>query len=312
MAFLLRFFSECSSSLIDVCSDPLPHLKQHAVALSQMSSLVCYSACALAAKQLGQMKDPVKPQWTHGQSLLYRSLVDSNLSFLCYGTKYYEKAMQLLVKPPSHSHSTSQPSTSCLSQTDQIDGSATEFRLLALCLLSQYEELSASFSTWTGHLNSIDKILQPVLKGTITLETSIFITYPANSLESIFWYFTVHDVINACTSVSIPTYPQKCLTPYFNIPVISQTPPRLDTQDFILWRKMGLPLTTNGQLELEVLIQPRSEEILFKALIRLLFLLLHTNLTDPLQWTLLNEQFNSWYNILPTTFHCPIPWPSSE
>ena len=64
--------------------------------LAKVYPLIKYSACAVAAKQLGQRKSPLSAVGvTSGQKRVVETLLTGRLDFLWYGAKYYGRAIQL-------------------------------------------------------------------------------------------------------------------------------------------------------------------------------------------------------------------------
>jgi len=160
--FFLRYFAEGPGLWMDVFAGQHSYFSQHVVQLAHTSTLVRYAACAVAAKQLGQMKDPIlKIRQTNCQRLMLRAFSKSRLDFLWYGAKYYEKAIQLLAKQLSHDdHSIPGLSPCCIYQTgltpvsndlsfhDEREEAASLFQIITACILCQYEDLSATMRAW--------------------------------------------------------------------------------------------------------------------------------------------------------------------
>ena len=158
VALFLRCFSEGPGRWMDVFAGQHSYFSQHVVQFAHTSTLVRYAACAVAAKQLGQINDPIsKIRQTHRQRLMFRAFSETTLDFLWYGAKYYEKAIQLLTKQLSHDdHSIPGLSPCCIYQTgltpvsndpsfhDEQEEAASVFQVIAACILCQYEDLSAT------------------------------------------------------------------------------------------------------------------------------------------------------------------------
>ncbi|RAH86776.1 hypothetical protein BO86DRAFT_73044 [Aspergillus japonicus CBS 114.51] len=300
IAFLLRYFSEGPAKFLDVCCDLRPYFSRYVVAISRQSALVRYSACALAAKQLGHMKDPeARIQRTRCQTRMLKVFAESNLDFLWYGAKYYERAIQLLARQLSHGHAaTYRLSPSSLYQTHNSNHSNANnhgidvgpLQILASCILSQYEDLSASMRAWSGHLNGVCKLLHPHLVDPIVFLSELSVPEPALALDTIFWFFALNDVLDA---------------------FVGDKPPRLDFGDHGLWRRMGLPLDDAGQLSFHQGGKQVTECIFLKSLIWLLSQVITIDMTNSTQWVRVSEQLDQWHSSLPVTFSSPVAWQST-
>ena len=215
IAFFLRYFSEGPGRWMDLGNDT-HYFSRYIVSLADMSALIRYAACALAAKQLGQVKDPESSvRQTACHRAMFKAFSESKLDFLWYGAKYYERAIQILARQISHEdRSDCHMSPACIYQSgltpqsvdysvlgDQEIAAAT-FRLLAACILCQYEDLSVTLRAWSGHLDGIYKLLRPHLSGAVELQPSHPIPQTANVVESIFWFLASNDMMDACESRS--------------------------------------------------------------------------------------------------------------
>ncbi|KAL3448292.1 hypothetical protein BJX65DRAFT_295181 [Aspergillus insuetus] len=318
IAFFLRYFSEGPGQFLDVCRDPLPYFSQHVTAIAQTSALVRYSACALAAKQLGHIKAPesrLRSRQTSCQALMLRLFADSHLDFLWYGAKYYEKALRLLtaqlsqrdcsachhhLSPSSIIYQTG-PSPQSDSDIDHHHDAANRpFQILATCMLAQYEDLSATSRAWTANMDGIFKLLLPHLSNPSLFQTAICIPHPMEGLNSAFWYFALNDVLGA---------------------FIFQNPTRLAAENLYIWRTMGLPLDNSGQLLFGFAESVPSDGIMLKLLIRMLALVVNMKLDMGLQqdpnlnlnsWTRLSNDLGQWHAMLPPTFSAPVSWPPNS
>jgi hypothetical protein len=74
---------------------------------------------------------------------------------------------------------------------------------------------------------------------------------------------------------------------------------------------MGLPLDDSGYLMPDYIHGVDAESILFKALIRLMYQLVNSDLGNLVEWNAVNAQFDRWQAILPLTFSPAISWPPS-
>ncbi|KAL4966896.1 Zn(II)2Cys6 transcription factor [Aspergillus stella-maris] len=304
IAFFLRHFSEGPGQWMDLVGER-SYFSYNAVVFAHWSPLVRYAACALGAKQLGQTRNPeLQIRQTNTQSLMMRALIDTKLGFTWYGAKYYEKAIQLLSRNISKkdlcSPATSSPnyiyglnstpkSTDHSTLADEADG--TPYQILAACILCQYEDVNATIRAWTGHLDGAFRLLRPHLTDPAVFQFSDMVPQPTRALDAIFWYLTVNDMLNAFV-------------------IRSRT--RIDPDDLVLWRTLGLPLDDYGRL---AIISPREaqlEVILFKSLIRLMCQLLNADVENSDQWLRITEEFDRWQSSVPSSFYVPITWPPAD
>ncbi|GLA26506.1 hypothetical protein AnigIFM63326_003666 [Aspergillus niger] len=302
VAFFLRCFSEGPGRWLDF-SNATSYFSRYIVTLAELSPLVRYSACALAAKQLGHVKDPESSiQQTPCHQAMSKIFADTKLNFLWYGAKYYERAIRLLARQISHDdQSNCYMSPTCIYQSgltpqsvdynshgDQEIAAAT-FRLLAACILSQYEDLSMTMRAWSGHLDGIYKLLRPYLSGTIDLKPSHPIPQPTSAVESVFWFLALNDMIDA---------------------FVSHKRTRLETNDLPVWRNLGgLPLDDSGALIIDYADDRHAEQILARALIRLLCQMVNANLKNILEWNWIHGELGRWHDLLPSSFLSPVKWP---
>ncbi|RAK94970.1 uncharacterized protein BO80DRAFT_369917, partial [Aspergillus ibericus CBS 121593] len=302
IAFFLRYFSDGPGRWMDLGTDT-QYFSRYIVTLADLSARVRYAACALAAKQLGQLKDPESSiRQTSCHRVMLKAFSDSKRDFLWYGAKYYERAIQILARPISHEdRSDCHMSPACIYQSgltpQSVDYSvlgeqeiaAATFRLLAACMLCQYADLSVTLRAWSGHLDGIYKLLRPHLSGAVELQPSHPIPQPVAVVESIFWFLAINDMMDA---------------------FVSRKHTRLNTDDLSVWRKFGgLPLDDTGTLIIHYTDERHTESILSKALIRLLCLMVNANLSNVLEWNYINGELDRWHSILPTSFLSPVSWP---
>ncbi|KNG89739.1 hypothetical protein ANOM_001999 [Aspergillus nomiae NRRL 13137] len=301
IAFFLRYFSEEPARWMDVCSDH-PYFSEQVVLLSSVCPLVRYAAVALAAKQLGYMKNPeCAIRQTRNHRFMLQAFSESSLDFLCYGAKYYDKAIQILAQHLSHEERcTSQlspygvyqtgltPQSNDLSVLGDHDSTATTLQVLAACILCQYEDLSATMRAWAGHLHGIYKLLRPYLSDTMNLPTAVHVPQPMKAMNAVFWFFALNDMLDA---------------------YVNKRNTRLDFRKIFIWRRMGLPLDDSGYLMPGYIDEAHAETILFKALIRLMCQLVNSDLGNSVEWNAINEQFDRWQAILPLSFSSGVSWP---
>ncbi|KAL4789648.1 hypothetical protein BDV19DRAFT_20712 [Aspergillus venezuelensis] len=304
IAFFLRHFSEGPGQWMDLVGGR-SYFSYNAVVLAHWSPLIRYAACALAAKQLGQTRHPeLQIRQTNTQTLMMRALIDTKLGFTWYGAKYYEKAIQLLSRKISKkdlsSPSTSSPnyiyglnstpkSTDHSTLVDEADG--FPFQILAACILCQYEDVNATIRAWTGHLDGAFRLLRPHLADPAAFRISDTIPQPVRALDAVFWYLTVNDMLNT---------------------FVIRRKTRIDPDDLVLWRTMGLPLDDYGRLATSFPRDAQLEIILFKALVRLMCQLLNADIEDSDQWLKMAEELDRWQSSVPSSFYVPITWPPAD
>lgn len=190
--------------------------------LARVSPLVKYSACAAAAKQMGQRSNPLPDaEVTFGQKCLARKLLAGGLDFLWYGAKYYERAIQMLAArimdgDDVQDEGSSFPSPSQIYwaaaspqfSTGSGAGSerASDPRLVAACILTQYEHLSATLSAWAGHMNGFVKLLRLNHPEAASVSShrrsgsaaSHVVPQGIETIRPCFWYFVANDMEESC------------------------------------------------------------------------------------------------------------------
>ncbi|KAH8703134.1 hypothetical protein BGW36DRAFT_422708 [Talaromyces proteolyticus] len=320
--FLLRHYSECIAPWMDLLYR-YEVFSRETLTLARDHPILRYAACAVAAKQLGQMRIPVSDVLRgKTQKMIALKFTQSRLGFLWYSAKYYERAIQTLVKSitPKDNQSTQNlhnhvsPSVS-LSQGDlmvQAEGEDPIVRLLGTCILIQYEHLSATGNAWAGHLTGFSKLLDLIDDGKLLEPNSMFSqVYPFTKdimeLKAGFWNFVVND---------------------FEESFVSHRRTRIDTENLSLWRNMGLVIEDDGRLttsfssnSLSATPEHARDKILSYTLIRLVCKLVDYLAPilnpDPLlphggptsvgdtnaEYIYLENQFDSWIQILSPSFH---------
>ncbi|KAJ5092885.1 hypothetical protein N7456_008746 [Penicillium angulare] len=221
ISFFLRHFAEGSGKWMDIFTNNRSYFSQHVVQLASQSQLFRYSACAIAAKQLGQMKDSTKVTNNTPQSKITASKlleVESNIHFTWYGAKYYEKAILLMAQQISQTpNSTSHLSPSDIYQStgndadDDADGlgdhgyASSLFRALSACILCAYEDLNATMRAWSGHLDGAIKLIGPLIFLPAIYPDTCGAPQASRALETAFWYSALDDMLNscACSKVSL-------------------------------------------------------------------------------------------------------------
>lgn len=209
VAFFLRHFADLGGQWMDICTGQRSYFSQYIIQLSSQSPLIRYSACAMAAKQLGQMKDLNQAtEVTRRSSISASSMLRSSIDFEWYGAKYYEKAILLMARQISHDHSIVENHLSpgeiyCSpgsdsNHLDDHETTSSAFRIIAACILSSYEELNATMRAWTSHLDGISKLFRPHLELAVDLDNFYRVPQSLRALKASFWYFALNDMLNSC------------------------------------------------------------------------------------------------------------------
>ena len=183
------------------------YFRSQVLQLAKLYPLVRYSACAVAAKQLGQRSSPLSTVGlTSGQRRVAEKLLAGGLDFLWYGAKYYGRAIllqaaRIMDEDPTRDEG-SVPSPSQIywaAASPQFTSSSGEgdrtldLRLLAACILTQYEHLSATLPAWAGHMNGFAKLLRLNHTGAHSVPQGI------EAIRPCFWYFVANDMEESCT-----------------------------------------------------------------------------------------------------------------
>lgn len=169
--------------------------------------------CALAAKQLGQssMSDAAAFR-NNAQRNAAQHLLQGNLDFQWYGVKYYDKAIKTLARQITphepqipHLSPSDTSSMNSFSQSDMMtraEGEDPIVRLLATCLLIQYENLSGNTKGWSGHLNGFTKLLALLDDGSLfhinPWSQQVFDAKSQRALRAAFWWYAINDLEESC------------------------------------------------------------------------------------------------------------------
>ncbi|CAM1505795.1 Fc.00g114320.m01.CDS01 [Cosmosporella sp. VM-42] len=333
LPFFLRHFSETMGKWMDLFDlDCFYHRDVPMLALD--SSLLMYSACAVAAKQLSKVCPPSDDRLVRSPIQQWSNSRGKDYSW--YSTKYYDAAISLLLERVSElsnrgardgssniaSHNGNHTAGSCERALEHIrdhrhanQGCSDEV-VVAATILSVYEFLSASGKTWSEHLDGIRSFIQLSDEaGFYSFQamspTSRISPIPPSLLRAAFWNFARQDFLAA---------------------LINCTKTRLDTDSPIIWRHMGLNLDVDGILipgnQSDAGTAPNSHanraDVLSNALIWLLsklanFVAMFTEATKAVDkygrlepprstehlessWASLNHDFEGWFHGLPSFF----------
>lgn len=183
--------------------------------ISKHVDLVKYALCAAAAKQMGHMEyNELVKDTTSAHSRLWDTLNVEKVDYLWYGAKYYGKAIQAMTADisiealmphgvtPGLAQWADFPPVSQGTTSSRVREATEEARLLAACVMCQYEELSASRHAWAGHLNGLYRLLH--LQKVETATTPSLTGAPSPTLshsktwQSFFWYFVHDDFQESC------------------------------------------------------------------------------------------------------------------
>jgi hypothetical protein len=173
--------------------------------------LVKHAVCAAAAKQIGHIRRsrPVsEPMHTHRRTR--SSLANQDTDYLWCGANHYGKAIRLMAAEISagafeytYTVSEEQRAGVPVSTPSATRLVATEARLMAACIMCQYEELSASHIAWARHLNGLYRLLR-LDNSEVTSPNSYQSDAPSpapshpRGFRSYFWYFVQNDFEESC------------------------------------------------------------------------------------------------------------------
>ncbi|KAJ5164812.1 uncharacterized protein N7500_006642 [Penicillium coprophilum] len=193
-AFFLRHYSEGPGLWMDLF-DLGTYFASYVPVRARANPLLKFAACAYSAKQLGRVKGTKAPMGgVCTQQAAMELWPDKDPDFAWYGAKYYEKAIQLLMKelqpdaegppPLSTPEAFGQWQASELSvDTDNprkrrrrvsdsrlSHGVHSDEVLAATAILSVYEFLDAAGPAWNRHLSGVKSLLDVAEVGMMPLE----------------------------------------------------------------------------------------------------------------------------------------------
>lgn len=209
--------------------------------------LLKYAACAYAAKQLGRVKGAkAKMGGVCSRQAVMEIWPNKDDDFIWYGAKYYEKAIQLLMKelqpdadgPPPMStpevfgqwqaaelgedaHNPRKRRRR-ISNSRLSRGVHSDEVLAATAILSVYEFLDATGPAWNRHLSGVKSLLDVAEIGIMPLEhhstdgDSPYQQFKKSRLskarKAAFWNFARQDYLAAC----------ECLQAELSIPILTE------------------------------------------------------------------------------------------
>ncbi|KAF5532865.1 hypothetical protein FMEXI_12186 [Fusarium mexicanum] len=305
LSFFLRQFADTMGNWMDLF-DMDQHYHRVIPILAWSSPLLLYSACAVAAKQL-TLVEPT-PQELKPRSHMQSWQAGSHEDFAWHSTKYYDRAISLLLTYVSNLSSGDSGEVASEQQNDN-DHDPKPCRneiIIAATILSVYEFLTASDQTWSEHLDGIRSFIrlsdelgfnfQP------TSASPILDPLPPSLLRAACWNFARQDFLAA---------------------LINGHKTRLDTENPVIWRRMGLSVSEDGRPMAhvhssspeDVCSQALRPDIISNTLVWLLSKLANyvalatdsrqqANSTRVLEatWLSLNEDFETWHQGLPSSF----------
>ncbi|KAF5573947.1 WSC domain-containing protein [Fusarium pseudoanthophilum] len=303
LSFFLRQFADTMGNWMDLF-DMDRHYHRVIPMLAWSSPLLLYSACAVAAKQLTL----VKPSLQEPQFYIHPWQTSFQKDFAWYSTKYYDRAISLLLGYVSNLSSGDSGQENALQQSKHGHNPkpcGNEI-IIAATILSVYEFLTASDQTWSEHLDGIRSFIglseelgfnfQPTSAGPV-LDPLL-----PSLLRAACWNFARQDFLAA---------------------LINGHKTRLDTENPVIWRRMGLSVTENGKpithVDSRVSEDAHSEslrpDIISNTLVWLLSKLANyvATATDSKQqptsthsleatWLSLKQEFETWHRGLPSSF----------
>ncbi|KAI9372931.1 hypothetical protein BJX61DRAFT_505132 [Aspergillus egyptiacus] len=250
VAFLLRHFSEVPGPWMDLF-DLGTYFASHVPVKALRNPLLKYATCAHAAKQLGHAQVAKRPVGGVRLSQVFPGAQKDSPSvdWRWKGAKYYEKAIQLLMKElqpdPGNPDPFGQGHGSEIGE--DIDGqrarSFTEYRLshgarsdeilAATAILSVYELLDATGGAWNRHLSGVKSLLdlaevgmRPLLRvspGDLSVQPKR--RGLSRARKATFWNFARQDYLSA---------------------FINGSRTRLNTEDLALWTEAGIQVDALG------------------------------------------------------------------
>ncbi|KAH8423628.1 Zn(II)2Cys6 transcription factor domain-containing protein [Aspergillus melleus] len=263
IAFLLRNFSEAPGLWMDLF-DLGTYFASYIPVRALTNPLLKYAACAYSAKQLGRVR---KFGSSTGDAVPIQASLDSwpdesAVDWGWYGAKYYEKAIQLLMKelqPDKGPAPLSTPEAFGQWQAAELcengdnprkrrrrytesrlsNGVHSDEILAATAILSVYELLDATGPAWSRHLSGVKSLLDVAEVGMMPLEQRPSpgeTAFPppkrpglSRARKATFWNFARQDYLAA--------FINECQT-------------RLNTEDLVLWTEAGLQIDNMGFVRL--------------------------------------------------------------
>ncbi|KAL3469974.1 hypothetical protein BJX99DRAFT_240343 [Aspergillus californicus] len=328
VTYLLRHFSEVPGPWMDLY-DLGTYFASHVPMKALRNPLLKYAACAHAAKQLGHVKTDNPPVGGVRLSQAFpKAQKDATAIDWCWkGAKYYEKAIQLLMKElqpePGHADRFGQGQGNEVIGEYQRARRYTEYRLshgsrsdeilAATAILSVYELLDATGPAWNRHLSGVKSLLdlaevgmRPLLRlspGDVSLPPKR--RGLSRARRATFWNFARQDYLSA---------------------YINGSRTRLNTEDLTLWTEAGIQVDSLG------FVRPSNantgkdpgedvmkEDLVSNALVWIISKIINfisarqsgaanagslgLQSASLERWYRLEAELDVWYNGVPVTFH---------
>ncbi|KAF5615111.1 hypothetical protein F52700_13571 [Fusarium sp. NRRL 52700] len=159
LSFFLRQFADTMGNWMDLF-DMDQHYHRVIPILAWTSPLLLYSACAVAAKQLTLVEPCSRAQKPRSHMRSWQT--SSHKDFAWYSTKYYDRAISLLLGYVSDlgSQDSRQETAEQQSEHDHNPKPCRNEIIIAATILSVYEFLTASDQTWSEHLDGIRSFIR--------------------------------------------------------------------------------------------------------------------------------------------------------
>jgi hypothetical protein len=191
--------------------------------LAKVVPLVHMVFCAAAAKQCGHIRHASSPvsSFALPVELAYaqRHAMSRNIDFLWCGAKWYGQAIQLMTSDisleasqtaPAQTYWTGLAANSVASPLSRMSTMSTEARLIAACVMCQYEELSASTRAWASHLDGLFRLLrldrdEAAFANPIAAGPSSPSPARPQAMKTFSWYFVLNDFEESCKWYAVAT-----------------------------------------------------------------------------------------------------------
>ncbi|KAI1120557.1 hypothetical protein F5Y10DRAFT_272936 [Nemania abortiva] len=183
--YLIRHDAECIGPWMDLLYR-YEVFSREVLSLARDHPVLRYAACAVAAKQLGQI----------GNALTDISCGNTQATLgLRLARARHGITSECVRQPVSLSQG------NLMIQAERED---PVVRLLATCILIQYEQLSTSRDAWSGHLTGFSKLLDLIGDGILLRPNPRFqAVYPFTKdvmqIKAGFWNFVVNGLEESCT-----------------------------------------------------------------------------------------------------------------
>ncbi|OJD24877.1 hypothetical protein ACJ73_03760 [Blastomyces percursus] len=335
IAFLLRHFSEAPGRWMDLF-DLGSYFSSYVPIKALKVPLLKYAACAYAAKQLGLVKgNKGIVGGVDGRQATMEVWPDTeNVDWSYYSTKYYNKAMQLLMEALPHdgksillSNLEARGQWQAVELYNDPEGFHKRYRcsnvqqssayldevMAATMILSAHEFHDAKGPAWNRHLSGVKSLLDIAEIGLMPVSAFPIARGPrlSKARKATFWNFARQDYLSA--------FINECKT-------------RLNTEDLALWTEAGLLLDNDGFARPSNTTTSRysegddtmSEDLISNALIWILSKVVNfaaagdaldvgencfdessagiSQQTSFERWHRLQTELDRWYDGLPDTF----------